>query len=215
MTPASVVTAARRKYNALTDTDFFAEAELYEYLFRAETELAYHADCIEDTVTSTSTTGTSQYTIPTSVYKIKRLTYDGAKLKPIDFRQDDLLTGSDSDTTAEGTPQYYVYFDDKVELRPTPNAAQTLQWRVYKEPSIHTSATTFISPTRYHMAYVDFIVSEMHAKEKNLDSAQYYRTIWERHKAEARRIEKRLKRGDSFASVLDEDSLQGTLIGPT
>lgn len=214
MTPASVVTAARRKYNALTDTDFFTEVELYEYLYRAELDLAIFADTIRVTTNSTTTTGTSQYTVPTSTYRIKRLTYDGAKLMPVDFRADDLLTGNDSDTEAVGTPQYYVYYGDKVELRPTPAAAGTLQWRVFKEPEIHTASSTFSTPTRYHMAFTDFILSEMHAKENNQKMAQHYKSLWDRQLAAARRTEKRLLRGDAFAAVIDEEVLNGTLLGP-
>ncbi len=86
MTPASVVTAARRGYNAVDDTAFFDEAELYDYLFKAETELAHFSDCIPTTETSTTVTGTSQYTLPSGMYRIKRLTYDSSgRVTAIEF----------------------------------------------------------------------------------------------------------------------------------
>lgn len=208
MTPASVVTAARRHYNALNDTSFFTDTLLYEYLYKRELELVLESKCIEDIKVSTTVTGTSQYTVPTNTMLIKRVTYDGEKLEPIDFRDDDVLTLNNADTTETGTPRYYVFYEDKIELRPTPDAAGTLDWRVFKEPEIQDATSAFETPTRYHMDLVDGVIADMYAKDENTGMADRYELKWMRHVREAKRGEKQRKRGDSFAIVKnDEDGI--------
>jgi len=213
MTPASIITAARLKYNATDDTTYFTEAELYGYLYQGEVELSLHSRCIEITTSTTTVTGTSQYTLPTNSFEIKRITYDGVKLRPIDFREDDALTLNDADTTDKGTPAYYVIWGDIVELRPIPDKAKTLQFRVYKNPEVMTAAASMSTPVRYHMWLTDYIISEMYAKEQNKSQAMHYRALWEQHKSDAKRLERKRRRGDGFAVVKDEDQLAVTILG--
>lgn len=214
MTPTEFITAARRKYNAVGNA-FYADAEILDLLYQTEGELARFALTIEATPdTSTSTvSGTRVYALPTRAISISRLTYDGQKLRPISFRQDDSITASSEETTDTGTPLYYEFWGDNVYLRPTPDAVKVLKFYYYREPAIITVSDTIETPTRYHMDMVDGVVAEMMFKDENFQMGDRYRARFENHLEEARKWQKRRRRGDGFAYVQDEAFLSHSNIG--
>lgn len=214
MTPTEFITAARRKYNAVSDT-FFADAEILDLLYQVETEMAKYALTIESTDNSTTTVaGTRSYAIPTRCIAINRLTYDGQKLKKYSFREDDEITLFDEGTTDQGTPLYYAFWGDNVYLRPIPDDAKTLNFYYYKEPAVITVAGTIETPSRYHMDLVDGVVAEMAFKDMEYAAGDRYRARFETHMIEARKWQRKRQRSDSLGYVKDEESMMSTVLGP-
>jgi hypothetical protein len=215
MTPAEVETQARRRYNSASDTVFFTQAEMFQWIYEAEMELSKRALVIEDFDESTSTTASDNtYAIPTNYISIKRLEYDGQKLQRIDNREDDLLTSSNRTTTDEGTPQYYYVWNDVVYLRPIPDAAKTLSFYGYKEPTALTTASTSLSiPSRYHVDLVDYVTAQMAFKDKELVISDRLLLKWEDKIRRAEIFERKRRRRDAFAAVKDEEQTGGTTIG--
>lgn len=214
MTPTEFITACRRKYNAVGNA-FYADAEILDLLYQVEGELSRFALTIEaapDTSTST-VIGTRAYSIPTRAISIARLTYNGKKLHPISFREDDAVTLRDETTSNTGEPLYYELWGDSVYLRPVPDAVQTLTFYYYREPAVITTSDTIETPTRYHMDMVDGVVAEMIYKDENFTMGDRYRRRFESHLAEARKWQKRRRRGDGFSYVKDELSLTQSIIG--
>jgi hypothetical protein len=214
MTPAEVEEQARRRYNVLNDS-FYSSDEIYKSIYQAEMILAREANVIEASDTSTSTVaGTRAYAYPTRCLGIKRLEYAGAKLKPIEFREDDSLTLSNSASTSQGTPQYYVEWDDTAYLRPIPDAVGTLTFYFYSEPTpLTTSSTTLSTPVRCHIHLVDYVVAELAAKEGNFDVSDRYMDKWNDYLAKEKAQTAKRKRRDGFAVVKDEESLSETILG--
>lgn len=214
MTPTEFITAARRKYNAVGNS-FYADAEILDLLYQVEGDLARFALTIEaDPDTSTTTvSGTRSYAIPTRAISIFRLTYNGEKLQPISFREDDSLTNREEETTDTGTPIYYSLWGNNVFLRPIPDGAQTLKFYYYREPAVITTSDTIETPVRYHMDMVDGVVSEMMYKDENHAMGDRYRTKFENRMLEARKWQKRRRRGDGFGYVKDEASLDQSIVG--
>lgn len=213
MTPTEILTAARRKYNAVGDS-FYADEELLDLLYEACQELAVEAKVIEQTYTTDSVADQQEYAYPTRAIQIKRVTYDGRKLHPINFREDDALTLNNSDSDDTGIPLYYAIWNETLILRPIP-AEDNIEIKVYAyaEPAEIDTSSTLEVPTRYHMDCVNFIVSELCAKDENATMAKYYRDRWDRAVSKAKRFGQKMRRGDSFASVIDEESMPGTLLG--
>ena len=212
MTPSAVEEAARQRYNAVNET-FWSQDEIFTLEYLASQEMALETKCIERTYTTTTVASTQEYAYPTNVISIKRVTYNGAKLAPIDLRRMDSLTLNTSSTTVTGTPDYYAEWNGTLILFPTPDAAQTLKVYSFNEPQVITVSSTLEIPTAFHGRLVNYILSEMYAKDKDFPSAKYYKDLWLKDIQEVKRWIARRRRGDSFATVVDESSLQNTILG--
>lgn len=217
MTPALIVTAARRKYNS-TSSSFYADAEIWDLIYQAELEIAMETKILEGrtVISGGSVDGTQAYAFPTGCIEIRRVEYNGQKLKRIDFVQDDALTLSNSNTTSEGDPLYYYEWESNIYLRPIPDTS-SVQIRVYyyKEPTIITSSSqTLEVPSVCHLAIVDRVTAELAAKDQNFQTAAYYMGLWNNvHMPRIKRWARKRKTGDRFNVVKDEDSLAGTILG--
>ncbi len=206
MTPTEIETAARNRYNSVGDS-FFSQDEILDLMWDACLDMTRECNLIERVYTTSTVASQQEYSYPTSTISIKRITYDGKKLKPITMREDDAITGLNQSTTSEGTPQYYFVWNETIYLRPIPSSVATLKIFTYNEPSELTNTSTLEIPTQFQMDLVDYIVSEMAAKDSNFEAAQYYANKWERSKMDIKKWQRKRLRGDSFASVQDEDQL--------
>jgi hypothetical protein len=206
MTPGEILTAVRSQYNAVGDS-FFGDTELYNLIWRAEQQLAMETLCIKDIATTTTVSGTREYSMPTTAIAIKRVTWNGRKLEPSDFMDDDVLTGYVEDTTETGTPMYYQRWDDSLFLRPTPNAASTLKIWYYAKPSQVTASTVLEIPEEYQLAIIDFMLHHMVSKDGlNTNLAAYHRANWEESVKKYRGWEQRKLRKDGAAAVKNLDA---------
>jgi len=212
MTPTQLTTYIRQQYNATNDS-FFSDAEIYRLIWAAQMEFAREAYAIEQVYTTSTVADQQEYDYPTNTMAIKRLTYAGQKLMPINFREDDAITLTNSATTATGTPQYYFVWKEVIYLRPIPSAVGTLKIYAYVEPSEVTSSTTIEVPTRYHLDLADFALWRMYLKDQNTNAAAIWQDIWNGRVEKAKIDRRRELRADSFAAVQNIDTLPETVIG--
>lgn len=212
MTPSAIEEAARRRYNSVGDS-FWSSEEILELLYDACLELAQETLCIERTYSTNTVAGTQEYAFPTNTIAIKRVTYNGQKLKFIDMREDDAVTGLDMSTTSQGTPQYYFVWNETISLRPIPNEAATLKIWTFNEPSSLTTTSTLEIPSLFHMKLVSYILTEMAAKDSNAVAARFYAEKWEKAKLDVKRWMQKRKRRDSFAVVKDDEQLVEAYLG--
>lgn len=215
MTPQEIMTTARRRYNAVGDS-FFSDAEIYDLIYAGELELAREAFIIENSYSVTTVAGTQEYAYPANAIAIRRVVYDGKKLKPISFREDDAATGNDADTTNQGRPCFYYQFAQSIFLRPIPDNTLTLTVYTYDEPGQVTGAAYPLEvPSQWHMGLVNFVVAEMFGKDQNQAMMNYYNNKWEKTKQDAIKFKARMKRTDANATVKDEESLAYSILGTT
>jgi len=213
MTPTQIEDAARRKYNSVGDS-FWSSDEILGLLYEACLELAVECELIEAKDATTSTVAsTKAYSFPTRFIAIKRMEYNGQKLFKISDRDADAINLFNSAVTPSGTPQHYWVWNEQFYLEPTPDGVGTLTVYGYKEPAAITAQSTLEIPSLFHFDCVNYIVSEMCAKDENLSTAQYYMGKWMAAKAKAKRWKQKRKRTDSFAHVIDEGSTPVSLIG--
>lgn len=214
MTTSDLVTAIRRQYNSIGD-NFFSDEEILNLIYQACLDM--NAECdgkLIERVYETSTVASQQeYTYPTNTMAIKRLTYNGKKLSPITFREDDAITGLDQSITSTGTPQYYAIFNDTLYLRPIPSEVGTLKIFSFNEPQSLTISSTLEVPTQFHMNLREYCLAEMAAKDSNNSIVTYYLTAWEKSKVRARKWCMKRKRADAFAQVQDDDNLIENYLG--
>jgi hypothetical protein len=213
MTPGEVIEYARQQYNAINDTFFFTDEEMYRYVWEAEMQLAKQAYVIKSAYTASTVASQQEYSLPSNTLTVKRVTYAGKKLKPISFREDDTITIHNAATTATGEPSYYAFWNETLYLRPVPNAVGTLKVFSFNEPAEVSSTSVLEIPTRYHQGLVDFLISKMAAKDKNFEAASYYMNIWQKTVKEARDHERKHYRGDAFSAVQDFEMLEENYLG--
>lgn len=203
---------ARRQYNSVGD-DFFSDAELYSHLWAAQMELAREGLLIEATYTTSTVPDQQEYGFPTNTIAIKRITWDGKKLAPMTFREDDVLTLTNQTTAATGTPQYYAIWDKVLYLRPIPATAAALKIFSYSQPQEVTATSTLEVPTEFHLDLADYLLWRKAMKDKNFEVAVQYRALWEAKVKKARIWGRKSRRGDGFTAVQDMELLSETIIG--
>lgn|SRR3990167_2421180 len=213
MTPLELNTAARQRYNAVGD-DFWSDAEIYLSIYQAACEMATEGLILEQTYTTTSVASQQEYSFPTNAISIKRITYNGKKLVPFTFREDDVLTELNAATTSTGVPTSYAIWNNIVYMRPVPStAALTIKVFANIEPQSVTSTSTLEIPTEFQMSLVNFILSEMSAKNKNYAGAAYYRGLWEKDLIRAKKFARKKFIGDAFQVVKNVDIIPQTDLG--
>lgn len=213
MTPLEVEQAARERYNAVGET-FWSSSEIMDLIYAACLEIATETECIERTYTTTTVAGTQEYPFPDQTIEIKRVTWNGRKLEPINFREDDILTGLNASTTDQGEPAYYAQWNETMVLRPIPNDAQTLKIYSINEPQEVTSTSVLEVPTFSHMRIVNYVLGEMYAKDKDFNSAKYYKDLWlEVDLPAIKRFAKKRLRRDRPARVQNEEVSSRTILG--
>lgn len=212
MTPAQIETFARQKYNAVSDT-FFSSSEIMSMIWDACLEFATETKCVERVYTTSTVASQQEYSYPTNTIAIKRVTCNGIKLEPIDFRDDDVLTLNNDLSTTTGAPQYYSIWNETLYLRAIPDDVYTLKIFSINEPQEVTSASTLEIPTQFHMGLVNPVLSAMSAKDKNLNMSQYYDAKWAKTISDGKRWAQKRKRADGFASVKNEEFMAESYIG--
>lgn len=212
MTPLELQTYARQQYNATTD-EFYSDDELYQHIWAAEHELAIKAFAIERVYSTTTVADQQEYSYPTDTIAIKRVTYDGVKLVPISFREDDTLTLGNAATTATGSPQFYALWNRALYLRPIPDDDLALKIFSYNKPTEVSAASTLEIDEMWHLAMADYLLWKMASKDKNFEAAGHYKELWDKTVYEARKWGRKQKRTDGFHSIKDEEAWPSTFPG--
>lgn len=211
MTPAQIEEYARRRYNAVGDT-FWSQEEIFQHIYDACLEMSRECLSVERTYSTTTVSGTQGYDFPTNAMAIKRVTWNGRKLTPMDMREDDAITGLNMATTDTGNPEFYWIWNQTIYLRPIPGSAQTLKLWTYNFPSTVTTTSTLEIPEQFHLKIPNYVNQQMALKDQNFTAAEYYSSLWERDKTDIKRWMKKMKRADGFATVKDENMIVETFI---
>jgi hypothetical protein len=214
MTSAQIEAAARNKYNSTGDT-FYTTAEIVDYIYQAQLELAQACPIIEAVYTTSTVVGQQEYSYPTNTGSIKRITFDGKKLQPFTFRDDDAVTGLNATTTSTATPEQYAIWNRTLYLRPIPATVATIKIFSINEPQAMTYSSAIEVPTIFHMDIVDFVVAQLAYKDENTRMGMVYEKRWEMAKARAKSWVAKRKRSDGFTTVQSEEQHAATQFGTT
>lgn len=214
MTPTELETYVRQRYNAVGD-NFFPQAEIFNFFWKAQMELAIEFDVIKRVYTTSTVISQRAYDWPTNAIKLSRMTYEGEPLTPNDFVDDDAYTGGDEDETSTGRPCNYQQFGNSFYLRPIPSAVGTIKLYTSDMPSVPTSAGTLDVPTQYHVFLADYALHAMCSQDQNAAMADRYLSYWQNSKNLVRQLEKKKLSADRLPVVKDVDSLyrESRLIG--
>jgi hypothetical protein len=185
MTPNQVLETIRDQVYE-TSANFWSDAEIYRYMWTAECELASLIECTEATCTAIPTVANQQeYTKPTNLIDIKRVTYGNKPLKKVTKREKDF---------------YDFNLVDGTDFS--------------GEPTVITSASVaFTVPQEYTHYFIDFCLHRMYAKDQDETRSDRHFKIWENNlvKAKDKWMRKRVS-GKVFV-VKTEDQYPTTELG--
>lgn len=213
MTPVQIENFARQRYNAVGDSNWSSD-EIMGIIWQGCLEIS--RDCglvIEKEFSLTTTASLGEYDFPTYAAEIKRVVYDGKKLKCISMREDDVLTAENQITVSTGEPSYYYTWNRVIHLRPIPSSAETLTVFAVGEEEQVTSTSTLDTPAHYHGSLITYCLKEMSAKDLNWAMFDRYNGMWEMEKQKITANIRRSKRSDAFAVVKVEECLPQTVLG--
>lgn len=207
MTAPEIIEAARNQMNAVSD-GLWSDTELYTYLTMCSAELALETRCIDQVdISLVSVSGQAEYTRPSLMSEIKRVTYDGRKLGPISKRERDSIV-PDNSITLIGTPVWYDLFGDTITMYPTPgDSGKVIKFFGYGEQGPVTAVSTILTPTLYHYALVDGVTFRMCPKDLGHPLTTFFRDQWFKDIKQVQAHVKRKRTADSFGHVHAEEDL--------
>jgi hypothetical protein len=212
MTPSELETKARRQYNAVGDS-FWSQDEILDLMYDASLELALETEMIERAYSTTTVAGTQQYAFPTNAIKLKRVVYDGQKLTPINFKEDDEITLYDENTTNQGSPDFFYQWNRSVYLRPIPDSAKTLEMYTINAPQAITINGSLELPQELHRYVLAYVLREMVGKDQNIAMYDRYDVQWNNGLRQAARLKMMRKMAAGYPSVINEDAMASTIVG--
>lgn len=220
MTPNSALAVVRNQINETTaNANFWTDAEIYDYMTDAETQLAGIVGFTQAVTAHTTVTDQSVYTVPDNCVKIARLTFDGKKLKKVDDRDIDYLDGTDAGSTIEsGEPDVYKEWGDNVTLYPTPDDSygeKTLYFEFYQSPTAIATASTKFTITQpvINNMIADYAIYRCYLKATETKLANEYLTRWNSSVAAAHSMKWNEENWDRIQVVKDEDFYNSTSLG--
>jgi hypothetical protein len=179
MTPQEIETAARRMLNVVGDRFWSSEEIIANYLYFAAMEMAQECFCIENRYTTTSVANQQEYAVVSRALAIKRIEYDGLKIRPITLSQLDSIDLRRT-TVVTGQPQYYYWFDESIGFHPIP-AVSDLTIKIFtfdQPPVLTTSSTTTDIPAQFHHHLVIGTAYYMSLKELGHPHVERLRFKW-------------------------------------
>lgn len=192
----------------------WSTAELYQ-LFYAKSCEAAEKGIIEGIDTSLTTVAAqADYTIPSSMIRVRRVWVDGLPMKYLDFRRREsrMPTG----VAPSGDPREFALFANTITLLPTPSTS-SLQITLYGEKvqsAITSTSSTLEVPALFHYALCDGVLAEMFSKDLNAQMASKYEQRWYQvHLPKMEKYAKQRRRVGLPTSVIDADSNLETEFG--
>jgi hypothetical protein len=197
---------------------FWTSDEIIEnYLYHAALEMAQETFCIDNRYTQTTVADQEEYAVPARMLAIRRITYDGRKLKRMTKLEQDAIDFN-TNTTVTGTPQYYYALDDAIGLYPVPDEAKTLKITTFDGPEPTISTSTIQIPTRFHGFLVIGVVWHMSMKELGHPNTRMFEFQWNGAGNPNNCINKvrksiRMANKDQFSTVMLEENQPSTVLG--
>lgn len=207
MTPTELETYIRQRYNAVGD-NFFPQAEIFNFLWEAQLELANEFDCVEKVYSTTAVANQRVYDWPTNAIKLFRMTFDGEPVEPNDFTDDDSYTGGNENETITGRPYWYQQFGTNFYLRPTPGSAEAglvIKLYTFDMPSVPTSVGTLDVPVQYHPFLSNYALYAMCSQDQNASMADRYLDKWRDNKKLVGQLEMKKKSANRLPTVKNID----------
>lgn len=209
MTPSEVYTLIRNQCDE-TETTFWGEAEVYQYMSMGETVIAKKIGLLEKSHTTTTSIGVrAGYSAPAGV--ITRVTWDEVALTCVNQNDLGKIEGEAyGGVTTTGNPRYYFVYGNEINLSPIPASAKTLKtfYRGYPV-SVTTASTAWSIPDDYGHHIADFALWRMFLKDQEMkEIAVAYKNEWNEGLDDIRRDWQQRIGRNAYAVVNEFDPIE-------
>lgn len=207
MTPAQIFATVRAQFNEPT-ANFCTDAEIYQYLWEAESNVNNIVECAETTDNTLSTVpGTAEYTLPAELLYVKRVLWNYVRLKKIDFRELENQEGqSYGNPVAQAQPYAYYLYGSIIGFYPTPNLSGPVAlWGIQQPVLCNSSSTAFTIPQLFHQLLPDYCLYRMFSKDQEDNRAAFYKGKFDENLQAAIRSWNTSKSSDRIYMVKDSD----------
>ena len=194
---------------------FYTDAELYQYFSDAEYLLASEVNCTQITDTSLTTViGQQEYTVPTALMRIQRLTWNSVKMKAIDLTQFDAISYPQfGGSTVQGNPVYYYQYAGVIGLYPVPSSAATIKLYGMKRPTaVSATQQSFTIPEEMQPYLDDYVLYRAYLKDSD-GKAQVHLQIWNANLQKAKDVWSDDRFMDQYLTPKDDDKSFYTELG--
>ncbi len=182
---SSLITQARRRINE-SSTAFHESDDLVAYCNEAQKYTVRKTKCLTGISTTTVTSGTQGYALPSDWWAIKRIKFDGKKLFQTDFDEIDDREIDETDQT--GTPSNYYEWNDTIYLIPIPGGGddgKTIRIYYHKQPeTVDATDDTLDTKPIYDDIIISYMVYLALIKDSEFDMADYILSEFHRKIAE-------------------------------
>ena len=210
LTPASLL--ARIRNMTGEDDTFWTDGEVFAYMTEAEQIVTDRVRCNQDSTNISTVANQRTYDVPGNVKEIKRVEYDGQKIKNIDFNELNALEYTSGDSSSVGDPRYYYLWGDKLGTSPVAgNDGTNISIYFTTETGTDYSSTTpsFNTPSYIAHYYADYCLFRMYMKDDELKKmASTFEARWERDidNIESNWLDR--QQGDQYTTVKLEGEVQ-------
>ena len=214
MTPAQILSRARALFNE-DSADLWSDDAARGFMWEGETIVASLIGGYETVDTSiTTANGTAEYTIPADTLVLRRVTWNGVKLKKITLQELDTLEApSYGGSLSTGNPTDYYEWGTVIGLYPTPTSAEQLKLWITKAPAeITSSSTAFSIHQMFHHDLTDYLLWKMYDKDDDTRGDKY-QAQWERNLVKAERKYRDYQNRDRNLLVKNADISPETELG--
>lgn len=214
MTPAEIEQMAREAYNAIGDR-FWSQSEIVNLIYKGCMNLfTANLFVIEKTYESSSVIGQKEYTKPSTLYSVRSMTFNGRPVTSMSFEEYATVTGNNFDATIAGNPTRYIDWNGRFILYPTPDVVGTIKVFAYHYPQVITVNSALEIPEFMHVSLVDYVLSRMCGKEKELNALMvYYDKQWSMSKYEFADLLLLKKSSNTYSRVQAEEEMNLTFTG--
>ena len=167
----------QRQFGDESEAEITTE-DIRNYLNDAQMDVVRHTECLQDSVETDSVAGQRNYILPTNFLFVKRVTFGGRKLNPVNLEDLDEEYPSREAEPSSGEPQVFYLWNNQIYLYPTPasDGSGNLDIMYIRIPDDLENPTDVPEiPVAYHEDLVRFALSR--AKELDEETVDAQR-IW-------------------------------------
>jgi hypothetical protein len=173
---SEIATAVKRQFGDESGTQI-NDTDILRWVNQGQEEIALKENTRQNTITTLSVAGQSQYTLPgQDVIKIMAIHYSSVPLQSITFEEAQISILATAESQGiQATPTTWYEFGDSIFLYPSPsNSLDVIMlYAVLRPAKITTLNDTITIPDSYYNALVQYVLAQAYELDDDFDKASF------------------------------------------
>lgn len=171
---SDITTRVQRQFGD-TELAQVLQSDVVNWINDAMREVAVQNDLLQVQGTAAAVANQSQYSLPATILRLRRVAYQGYSLRPISIEEADELIAGSSLTPANGyptgVPSHYWVYAGQINLFPAPAVAGSNDITLYytRQPvAVVNPADTPETPAQYDNRIVEYCLAQAWELDMNV-----------------------------------------------